>query len=94
MNLWEKALKLDIYLISKYNLGCNKGYIISKDRQGNRQRFPIMSLSIGIVSNDKKGMNHYGKIVEVAAEMKKFAKTNRPSKSSIASDKRKEFLSS
>ncbi|MBN2407639.1 MAG: response regulator [Elusimicrobia bacterium] len=66
-----------------------RGYIISKNRKGDVEHFPLMTVSIGVVTNDKEGMNHYGKIVEVAAEMKKFAKMKKPSKSSVEYDRRK-----
>ena len=66
-----------------------KGYIAGKDRQGKAQTFPIMTLSIGLVTNENPGMNHYGKIVEVATEMKNFAKHNNAvGKSSFAKNNR------
>ncbi len=52
-----------------------KGFIESADREGQKRIFPLISLSIGIVCNDRKHFAHYGEIAEVASEMKKFAKT-------------------
>src|SRR5208283_2492628 len=52
-----------------------KGHIESADREGQKKVFPLISLSIGIVCNDRKHFAHYGEIAEVASEMKKFAKT-------------------
>jgi len=66
-----------------------KGHIVGKDRQGKIQTFPIMALSIGIVTNERQDLNNYAKIVEVATEMKNFAKkTESGKKSFFAKDKR------
>jgi GGDEF domain-containing protein len=51
------------------------GIIRSVDRQGNPKAFPIMSMSIGISSNQFKTVSHYGEITEAVSEMKRFAKT-------------------
>jgi hypothetical protein len=51
------------------------GYIVSKSRQGNIKRFPIMTISIAAVINDKNiKMNHI-KVSEIAAELKEHAKS-------------------
>ncbi|HXW69532.1 MAG TPA: GGDEF domain-containing protein [Dissulfurispiraceae bacterium] len=52
-----------------------KGFIEATDREGQKKVFPLISISIGIVSNDRKHFAHYGEMAEVASEMKKFAKT-------------------
>jgi len=77
--------------ISKYydSEDIKKGYIISKDRQGNIKTFPIMTLSMGIVTNERQDINHYGKIVELATEMKNYIKTSKDTaRSMFAVDKR------
>lgn len=51
------------------------GYIETRDRRGTLNRFPIMSLSIAIVSNDRRPFNHYNQIGEAAAELKRYAKS-------------------
>lgn len=67
-----------------------RGHIITKDRRGQSQEFPVMTISIGIVTNESEGMNHYGKIVEVATEVKKYVKLiNKGQKSSFIRDRRK-----
>lgn len=66
-----------------------RGFIIEKDRRGKIQEFPLMTLSIGITTNESEEMNHYGKIVEAATEMKKYAKLKEKRKSSFVKDKRK-----
>ena len=52
-----------------------RGYIDSIDRQKNRLRFPIMTISIAVVSNEKKKIKHYGEISEIASRLKKHAKS-------------------
>lgn len=52
-----------------------RGHIISKNRQGQEVTFPLVSISIAVVTNERrKFLNHiqYG---EVAAEMKQYAKS-------------------
>lgn len=51
-----------------------RGYIQSRDRQGNEKRFPVVSLSIGIAHNRHNRFSHYGEFTEVASEMKRHAK--------------------
>ena len=50
------------------------GYISGKDRQGKEQRFGLLAISIGIVSNTANEITHVAQISEIAAELKKFAK--------------------
>ncbi len=52
-----------------------RGYIVSTDRQGNIQRFPIMTISIAIVHNTYRVLDHPGKVAQIAAELKKYVKT-------------------
>jgi diguanylate cyclase (GGDEF)-like protein len=63
------------------------GFILSVDRQGKRNQFPIMGISIGITDNRHRQFFHYGELTEAASEMKKHAKKNRESSYSI--DKRR-----
>jgi len=51
------------------------GYFLGKDRRGHIHRIPLMTLSIGIVTNQLQGFEHTGQISELAAEMKSYAKT-------------------
>lgn len=51
-----------------------KGYIISKDRLGKNQSFPIMTVSIAVVKNDKGKYLHYGEVSEVASQIKNHLK--------------------
>jgi len=52
-----------------------KGYITGKDRQGKINKFPIMSISIGVVTNTKRRFGHKGQLAAVGAEIKKYAKS-------------------
>jgi diguanylate cyclase (GGDEF)-like protein len=64
-------------------------FIVSEDRTGNVQMFPIMTLSMGVVTDGRKEYGHYGKIIEQATEMKKYAKSRKhKNKSNFAIDKR------
>jgi len=51
-----------------------KGYIQSRDRQGNIKEFSFMTVSIGIASNKYGHFVHYGEITEIASKMKTQAK--------------------
>jgi diguanylate cyclase (GGDEF)-like protein len=61
------------------------GWIAAKDRRGNNVRFPLMSLSLAIVTQSPR-ITSYQSIGEVAAELKSFAK--RQTGSFVAMDKR------
>jgi diguanylate cyclase (GGDEF)-like protein len=52
-----------------------QGYIETRDRRGALNRFPIMSLSIAVVSNDVGQLTNYAQIGETAAELKRYAKS-------------------
>ncbi|MEN9938986.1 MAG: hypothetical protein RLZZ387_5565 [Chloroflexota bacterium] len=51
-----------------------RGYLQGTDRQGVPRRFPITSISIGVVTNRHRTFEDYEEISRVAAEMKQFAK--------------------
>lgn len=51
------------------------GFISGKDRQGNEEKFGLLAISIGIVSNASHEITHVAQISEIAAELKKFAKS-------------------
>jgi len=52
-----------------------KGYIIAKDRQGRINKFPIMTITIGVVTNRKRKFSHKGQVAAVGAELKKYGKS-------------------
>ncbi len=49
------------------------GYIETTDRQGRVCKFPLMSISIAVVTNEKREITHYAKLVDILSELKKFA---------------------
>lgn len=51
-----------------------RGSIDSVDRKGNREQFPIMSLSIAVVTNCHRPIQHPGDVSKIASELKKHAK--------------------
>ncbi|MFO7166791.1 MAG: response regulator [Chloroflexota bacterium] len=51
-----------------------RGYLIGTDRQGVPRRFPIISVSIGVVTNRHRTFADHEEASRVAAEMKQFAK--------------------
>ena len=51
------------------------GYFLGKDRRGNVHRIPLMTLSIGVVTNQFQRFGHTAQVSELAAEMKTYAKT-------------------
>jgi diguanylate cyclase (GGDEF)-like protein len=59
------------------------GYIEVTDRRGDLARFPIMTLSIGIATTDKRMFRHYAEAVTVAMEMKQYTKQTGASSWSI-----------
>jgi GGDEF domain-containing protein len=50
------------------------GYFLGRDRRGNILWVPIMSLSIGVVTNKHRKFTHTARVSELATEMKTFAK--------------------
>jgi GGDEF domain-containing protein len=51
------------------------GYFFGKDRRGQLHRVPLMTLSIGIVTNRHREFAHPAQVSELATEMKSYAKT-------------------
>jgi GGDEF domain-containing protein len=51
------------------------GYFFGKDRRGHLHRVPLMTLSIGIVTNERRKFGHPAEVSELATEMKSYAKT-------------------
>ena len=51
------------------------GYYFGKDRRGQLHRVPLMTLSIGIVTNQNRRFTHPAQVSELATEMKSYAKT-------------------
>lgn len=50
------------------------GYFLGRDRRGNILWVPMMTLSIGVVTNQQRHFTHTARVSELATEMKNFAK--------------------
>ncbi|HSJ12877.1 MAG TPA: diguanylate cyclase [Longimicrobiales bacterium] len=50
------------------------GYFLGRDRRGNILWVPLMTLSIGVVTNQHRRFTHTARVSELATEMKTFAK--------------------
>lgn len=51
------------------------GYFFGKDRRGQLHRVPLMTLSIGVVTNERRQFAHASQVSELATEMKTYAKS-------------------
>ncbi len=51
------------------------GYFFGKDRRGQLHRVPLMTVSIGVVTNERRQFTQASQMSELATEMKSYAKT-------------------
>jgi diguanylate cyclase (GGDEF)-like protein len=51
------------------------GFITRKTRRGLKENFPIMTISIGVVTNEKRPLKHVVQVGEIVAEAKNYAKS-------------------
>jgi GGDEF domain-containing protein len=51
------------------------GYIMGKSRQGVEMKFPLITISIAIVTNERRAISSPLEVSEIAAELKDYAKT-------------------
>jgi len=63
-----------------------KGYIETKDRSGNPKKFPFVTVSIAIITNQNRDFSHIAEIGSVEAELKEYVK--RSQKSNYIIDRR------
>jgi diguanylate cyclase (GGDEF)-like protein len=63
------------------------GYYTGINRKGQEERFSLLSIAIAVVPTDVPKIKHCGKVVEMAAELKKLAKKS--DKSCFVVDQRK-----
>jgi diguanylate cyclase (GGDEF)-like protein len=68
-----------------------QGYIQGETRQGQKVSFPIMTLAIAVVNNQYHRLKNHIQVGEIAAELKKYAKSF--SHSIFVVDRRKEGIS-
>lgn len=64
-----------------------KGFIITKNRKGNEEKVSLLSISIGVVTNEHRKIDHLAQIGEIGAELKAQAK--RRERSNYIKDQRK-----
>lgn len=63
-----------------------RGYIEIRSRRGDLQRFPLISISLGVATTERRTFSHREEAVAIATEMKNYAK--RSEGSSWAIDRR------
>lgn len=77
---WENYAKnfittFDRGIYQFYNsTDARNGFIESVNRRGERQRFPLMSISIAVVTNKARPFRRHAEMIQVAAEVKKYVK--------------------
>ncbi|MRR57174.1 MAG: diguanylate cyclase [Deltaproteobacteria bacterium] len=77
------AISLDLFEKSEKE----NGYYLGVNRKGQEERFPLLSIAIAVVPTDTPKIDHCGRVVEMAAELKNLAKKS--GKSCFVVDKRK-----
>lgn len=71
----EITEKMTLAAPSFYNEEDRKrGYMISHDRRGEEQKFPLLSIGIGVVHNTRRPLTSYAMISGIGAELKCLAK--------------------
>lgn len=70
IDMFDRALP-DLYDAEDRDRGCLPG----KTRQGQEICFPLISISIGVVTNERRRFTNYLQISEAAAELKEHAKS-------------------
>lgn len=79
--LAEAAIaRFDAEIPNAYDeLDRRQGFIESVNRRGELQRFPIVAVSIGIATTERRTYSHYAEAVAIATEMKTFTKKSQGS---------------
>lgn len=78
---WEAFAKAFITTFDRgiyqfYNsVDARNGFIESINRRGERQRFPLMSISIAIVTNKVRPFRRHAEMIQIATEVKKHVKS-------------------
>jgi GGDEF domain-containing protein len=52
-----------------------RGFIITSNRKGENEKFPLMTLSIAVIVNQKRMFRHLGEISHMIADLKKYTKS-------------------
>jgi PleD family two-component response regulator len=53
----------------------DRGYIEVLDRQGTLRRFPVMSLTVAIITTEVGPITHYAKLIDAVADLKRYGKS-------------------
>ncbi|MFH1725230.1 MAG: response regulator [Elusimicrobiota bacterium] len=54
-----------------------KGYVATRDRRGIERRFPLMTLSIAIATDERRSLDCYAKVADITAEIKRHLKSRK-----------------
>ena len=66
----------DRMVVSKYKeKDLMRGYIITENRKGEEEKFPIMTISIGVLINKDRMFSHIGQISHMITDLKNYAKS-------------------
>ena len=52
-----------------------RGYIIARDRKNKEEKISLLSVSIGVITNETRKISHVAEIGEIGAELKAYAKS-------------------
>lgn len=52
-----------------------QGFIVTKNRMGQLNKIPIMTICIGVATNENRKFLHIGEIIQIFTELKVYAKT-------------------
>ena len=52
-----------------------QGFLVGKDRKGKEQKFPLLTVTVAMVTGDGRRFKNTLEIAERAAELKEYAKT-------------------
>jgi diguanylate cyclase (GGDEF)-like protein len=78
---WENYAKAFLTTFDRgihqfYNsVDARNGFIESINRRGERQRFPLMSISVAVVTNKTREFSSVAEMIQIAAEVKKYVKS-------------------
>ncbi|KAF0124993.1 MAG: response regulator receiver [Elusimicrobia bacterium] len=71
----ELTRRFDALAPGFYNLeDRERGCITTRDRQGNEHDFPLVSLSIAVVTNERREISHYARLADLSSEIKSYLK--------------------
>jgi len=72
----EVVRTFDKKVISGYKAkDLKRGYVVTRNRKGELERFPIMTLSISVVINKNRMFKHIGEIFHMLNDLKKYTKS-------------------